>query len=102
MPALGGQTFIELSREITLWHADLPALHRELVEAHWRRLAQTPELSILEDVDGEPIRMSFVKIDDGRVWGYRFAFIVDEVTQVRAKMPAIKVSSVKTLRRRRS
>lgn len=101
MPALGGQAFIELSHEVTLWFADLPTQRRALVEAHWRRLARTPELSILEDADGEPIRISFVKIDDGRVWGYRFAFIVDEVTQARAKIPAIKVSSVKTLRRRR-
>ena len=101
MPALGGQTFIELSSEVTLWYADLPTRYRELVDVHWRRLARTPELSILEQVDGEPIRISFVKIDDGRVWGYRFAFIVDELTQARAKVPAIKVSSVKTLWRRR-
>ena len=101
MSALDGQTFIELSREVTPWYEDLRVQHRELVDAHWRRLARTPELSVLEEVDGEPIRISFVKIDDGRIWGYRFTFIVDEETQARAKIPAIKIGSVKTLKLRR-
>jgi hypothetical protein len=101
MPAIVHQSFIELSREVTLWYEGLSDAHRELVDAHWRRLAKTPDLSILEEVDGEPVRISFVKIDDESVWGYRFVFIVDEVTQERAKIPAIKVRSVKPLRRRR-
>ena len=99
MPAGGNQVSIALSHEATASYHRLTPKHRAVVNRQLRALAMEPERAPIRGLspEGRRIYVAQAMVNDGNVKGYRIDFVIDEVMQARAGIPAIAVWQIKAL-----
>lgn len=68
-----------LIEEFDDWLAILPKRHVEAIETHVKAKLRRPWHAVSLD---DRIRHTFVKIDEGRIWGYRIDYEITEMAMI--------------------